>query len=480
MRNRIILLIILVLAGCAEAAPPPTPDPMKYYRAMLQPWAQADIETAETAAPLPRYHITAHLDEAGQELVGRLQLVIPASPPEVVFRLYPNLANYNGSMDVTAARINDKPVEIVSLAEGTAIRLSLPADLPAGAITISLAFTTHLSRNPYSDYTLFGWDGPILSLPGFYPVLAIRQGESWVLDQPPPHGDVLFNEMALYQLDIRLPADMKVAAGGVALNVIDEEEGNRTWQIVGGPLRDMTIIAGPFETLGEEAAGATVTAYYRSGHETTARLALAHAGAALRLYSDLYGPYPYSKLDVVEAPLNVYGMEYSGLVLIGEELYRPGQQEYLTFLVAHEVGHQWWYALVGNNPYRYPWLDEGLTEYSAFDYYRGVFGQSEAEKLLVGRWRIPFDVALNGGIDGAVDRPARAFDKSSYELLVYAKAALFFHAMREQLGEEAYLEMMQTYYAENRYQIVTPATLLATGERVSGQNLNRLAEEWLR
>jgi aminopeptidase N len=205
---------------------------------------------------------------------------------------------------------------------------------------------------------------------------------------------------------------------------------------------------------------------------------LAHAAASLRLYSDIYGHYPYTELDVVEAPLNFRGMEYSGLILIGEELYRD-QREFLTFLVAHEIAHQWWYGVVGNNPYQSPWLDEGLTEYSAFDYYRGVFGQSEAERLLTGRWLIPFDAA-GAVIDGRVDRPAASFDPADYELLVYAKAALFFNALREQLGEEMYRQVLQSYYAENRYGIVTPETFLATAERLSDQNLTPLVEQWLR
>jgi aminopeptidase N len=215
------------------------------------------------------------------------------------------------------------------------------------------------------------------------------------------------------------------------------------------------------------------------GHEAAAKLVLAHATASLRLYSDLYGSYPYIELDIIEAPLNLRGMEYSGLVLIGEDLYQGNQREGLVFLVAHEVAHQWWYGIVGNNPYQHPWLDEGLTEYSAFEYYRSVFGKGEAERLMTARWLIPFDSAA-GSIDGLVDRPAAAFDPTSYELLVYAKAALFFDALRQQLGEAMYRQVLQTYYTENRYRIATPQTFLVTAQRVSGQNLNPLAEDWLR
>jgi hypothetical protein len=476
-----------VLVDLGLMTPTPTPDPFFHYRAALQPWAQGDIEAA---GPLPRYHITVQLSDEGTKLIGISQVTVPAPGLELVFRLYPNMQNYPGSMRITTARINDIPAEILPITDGSigdgAIRVTVPPttdNSPPVSATVNLAFEIDLpapaNLDP-SNYTLFGWDGPILSLPGFYPTLAVKQGEKWILDPPPAHGDVLFNEVALYQLDLTLPREMVVAASGVTLNVIDNPANNtRTWQITGGPLRDMTLVAGPFQSISEEAAGATVTSYYLPGHEAAGQVVLAHAAASLRLYSDTYGPYPYTELDVVEAPLNVRGMEYTGLLLIGEELYQE-QREFLTFLVAHEVGHQWWYAVVGNNPYQHPWLDEGLTEYSAFDYYRGVFGQSEAENLLTGRWQIPFDWAASGGVDGAIDRPASAFDPASYELLVYAKAALFFNAMREKLGEEIYRQVLQTYYLENRYRIVTPQIFLATAERVSGQNLNPLADEWLK
>lgn len=458
--------------------PTPTPDPFFHYRAALQPAFHTDIEAA---GPRPRYHITARLAGGGNTLTGVVQVTVPSPGAELVFRLYPNLDNYDGAMEVSAAQINGAPVQIEPLAGGAAIRLEMP---PAGGgnapldATVKLNFSVQLPRSDNADYTLFGWDGPVLSLPGFYPTLAVRQDGDWILDDPPAHGDVLFNEAALYQLDLTLPVELVAAASGVTLNVIDNTDGSRTWQIAGGPLRDMTVLAGPFQAVSEEAAGATVTSYYLPGHEAAAQAVLAHAAASLRLYSDTYGHYPYTELDVVEAPLNFRGMEYSGLILIGQELYRE-QREFLTFLVAHEVAHQWWYGVVGNNPYQSPWLDEGLTEYSAFDYYRGVFGQREAERLLTGRWLIPFDAA-GAAIAGRVDRPAASFDPANYELLVYAKAALFFNALREQLGEEMYRQVLQSYYAENRYRIVTPEIFLAAAERLSGQNLTPLAEQWLR
>ncbi len=260
LASLLCLFVLFSLFACSPLGlvTPMPDDPVAHYRAALQPWARSDLETV---GPLPRYHITAQLNPDSTILQGVAQVTLPASGPEVVFRLYPTLTNYGGAMRVTSARLNDTPLAIESLADGTAIRLVLPEPRP-NPLIINLNFETDLPGQPgagHANYTLFGWDGPVLSLPGFYPTRAVKQGDQWVLDQPPAHADVLFNEVALYQVDLTLPKNLAVAAGGVTLNVIDNPNDTRTWQIAGGPLRDVTIIAGPFQTVSENAAGAVVT-----------------------------------------------------------------------------------------------------------------------------------------------------------------------------------------------------------------------------
>src|SRR5262245_23747198 len=98
------LLLCLALFACQPPpmlvesgliTPTPTPDPFIHYRAVLQPQAQADIEAV---APLPVYHITAKLEPDRASLMGVMQVIVPDPGPELVFRLYPNLEHYSGSM----------------------------------------------------------------------------------------------------------------------------------------------------------------------------------------------------------------------------------------------------------------------------------------------------------------------------------------------------------------------------------------------
>ncbi len=94
------------------------------------------------------------------------------------------------------------------------------------------------------------------------------------------------------------------------------------------------------------------------------------AAGALEVYNQQFGAYPYKELDVVEGPMrNALGVEYPGIVMIGASLYNAPEKPEFEVTVAHEVAHQWWYNVVGNNVFDEPWLDEALTTYSSSLFY---------------------------------------------------------------------------------------------------------------
>jgi aminopeptidase N len=63
--------------------------------------------------------------------------------------------------------------------------------------------------------------------------------------------------------------------------------------------------------------------------------------------------------------------------------------------------------------------------------------------------------------------------------LVYGKAVLFFQALREQIGEEAFDRFLHTHYAQHRYGYISGADLLADAEGACGCELDRLYEDWI-
>jgi aminopeptidase N len=348
---------------------------------------------------------------------------------------------------------------------------------PEARVTISLTFDVEIPQRE-TGYVLFGLSQDVWSLPGAYPLLAVHDGQRWREEIAPAHGDPVFAEAALYEVTLDLPLTLTLATTGSVLTATQSAEGRRIYHIVAGPLREFAWLASPDYQLAEMVAqGVTVRSYYLPGDGAAGQAALNTAAAALRAYASAFGPYPFPEMTVVEAPLSFYGMEYPGLNLIGLDLYRDLRPE-LEIRVAHEIAHQWWYAQVGNDPIQVPWLDEGLAEYSTAIYYRQVYGPGRANALVNQRWLVPYQALVEDGLDAVVNQPAAAFGEE-YEVIVYAKAALFFDALSRELGPETLAQVLQVYVNRYRWQVATPEEFLAVAESVSGRDLDGLYNRWI-
>jgi biotin/methionine sulfoxide reductase len=99
--------------------------------------------------------------------------------------------------------------------------------------------------------------------------------------------------------------------------------------------------------------------------------------------------------------------------------------------VVHEVGHQWFYNLVGNDQIDEPWLDESFAQYGAVYYYTNVYGQS-AKWNVHAAWESQWDGI--GRPDMPVGLPAGAYDRAQYTGVVYGRGPLFIDALAERMG----------------------------------------------
>ena len=193
-----------------------------------------------------------------------------------------------------------------------------------------------------------------------------------------------------------------------------------------------------FESDSTDAYGTRVTSYWLPGDETAGRAALKHASSALRIYSDIYGPYPYQDMRVAPAPISFHGMEYPQVNLLGVELYGRFRNR-LELIAAHEVAHQWWYQLIHNDPVNSPWLDEAIAEYSMEYFVETLDGEYDADLFEYNRWWRPLEHLIERDENAPVDLPVDSYvDGAQYEAIVYGKGALFFDALREELGDRAF------------------------------------------
>ena len=470
----------VVLAACgpfADKSSPSLPEPTPLI-------GQEDVE------PLPAYQISLELDTAARQLTGKQLVTYPnrtgTELSEIVFRLYPNLPQYGGRVDIGPVWVDEQRSDWSLRAQDTALVIPFAEPLASGeSVAISVTFSVQIPERP-TGYTLFGYSEGIWSLPDAYPLLAAHDGSAglnspdpgWHEEIAPSHGDAVFAEVALYDVSLTVPPTLTVAAVGTVISETQRAGGAHVYRLRTGPAREFAWLGSPdYQVVETVAQGTTVRSFYLPGDEGAGQVALTTAAAALRVYADAFGPYPYSDLTVVAAPLTFYGMEYPSLNLIGIDLYREYRSE-LEDRVAHEVAHQWWYAQVGNDQVNTPWLDEGLAEYSMATYYGQVYGQARANVLVNQRWLVPYQAQVENGNDAVVNRPSSAFGPE-YEVVVYAKAALFFDAVRKVVGDETFEQILQAYLARYRWRVVSSESFLEVAEEISGVDLDAEYYRWI-
>jgi aminopeptidase N len=233
-----------------------------------------------------------------------------------------------------------------------------------------------------------------------------------------------------------------------------------------------------FQVLALDAYGAAIRSYFLPEDAEAGRVALYQAVAAVQIYSDQFGPYPYREMTVVQAPLTFRGMEFPGMNLIGSQVYNRYRQD-LENLVVHEIAHQWWYNQVGSDQTRTPWLDEGLAEWTMYAYYFGRYGYTAAERLREQRWQIPIRYAVQTGTDRPIGLPVKSYGRDDYERTVYAKGALFFATLRDEIGEAAFQKLLREYLNRYCWRIATPADFQALASEVAGRDLSAFFDRWV-
>ncbi|USG67273.1 hypothetical protein NDK47_08365 [Brevibacillus ruminantium] len=126
-------------------------------------------------------------------------------------------------------------------------------------------------------------------------------------------------------------------------------------------------------SLSEVVNGTEIRVFGRETDKRGMEIALQTASKAFGVFTEKIGPYPHKQFDLILD--SVASMEYPGIVTIG---YSGGMQaDSLRHAVIHELAHQWFYAVVSNDPYLDGWLDEGMAELATTLYSYDIEGRGE-------------------------------------------------------------------------------------------------------
>lgn len=508
-----ILLVSIFMIGC-QAAPTPVPkatatrtnpgsaqtraptiaalpispepaavtDDLQFYAAALTTPFKNDLTLTNEPT---RYAMNLVFDPTALTLNGSqdVRYVNRQSVPlsEIYFRLFANYPDGGGKIVVSNLTIDGSAVTPAYEFQNTAMRVPLLKPLaPNTSVHVHLDFVVTIPRNNnlhYSDFT--ATDG-VVTLPSVYPLIPAFDAQGWHTELPPAYGDLVYADVSLYAVRITAPSNMTVVASGVVTNKAENGNGMTTWSYIGAPMRDFDINFGDqLQRASGQVGETTVNSFYSPSDTESGKNALQVAVDALKIFSTRFGPYPYREFNVLETPTTAGGIEYPGVVSIARGLYRnSNRRDFFEFATAHEVAHQWWYGMVGDDQVNLPWVDESLAQYSTAVYNEDLRGVSAGQAIVNG-FQTQYTRARDEKRDKAANLPVSAYNESDYSAIVYQKAPLFYDAIRKKMGDDAFFRFLKVYFEKYRFKIATGDDILATAESTCGCSLLGEYQQWI-
>jgi len=227
------------------------------------------------------------------------------------------------------------------------VRLAAPV-APGASAAVSLTFSVR-GRRPNDR---FGHARGVALLGNVVPVLAVEDDRGLRLPPYSAIGETFYSLSARWKATLRLPARLRAATTGAVVS--DRVRGaQRTVRVATAQARDFALAIGRLGVTGTRVDGVRIRVFTNGGPRVV-RGASRDARRAVTTFGRRYGRYGSSELDVVVVPFKFGGMEYPELIFA-----YPSR-----VAIVHEIAHQWWYGLVGDDQSREPWLDESFATYS--------------------------------------------------------------------------------------------------------------------
>ncbi len=221
--------------------------------------------------------------------------------------------------------------------------------------------------------------------------------------------------------------------------------------------------------------------------------AITYVNDATLFYSYLNGDYPYNHVTAVDGTIMAGGgMEYPNITVIGD----TENKTELDVVITHEVGHNWFYGILGSNERDYPFLDEGINSFYETRYVRSKYpGKTLASYVnkdstfnLFGLNKLPrfrdkeflFNMSMRAGVEQPLDLKSPEFTNFNYGSMVYSKTSVILDYLMDYMGEENFDKAMRFYYEQFRFRHPSPEDFTKTLSYFSGMNLDWFTQHLLR
>lgn len=363
-------------------------------------------------------------------------------------------------LTVASVNVNDQPAAFARSAHELTIS---PATHLAAGDSFTAAVTYFGTPTPLADPDLAfisqGWnnqDGTIfvVSEPG--------GAMTWFPSNNHPA------DKATYTMRVTVDAPNVVAANGVLADTITSgDQVTYVWEMA-QPMATYlaTLAIGDFVRVEEPGPGGTrIRHYFPRDMVESLTAAFANTDELVAYYSELIGPYPFDEYGVVVMPFPLgFALETQTLSIFGTDMTMEGVN-------AHELAHQWFGDDVTPTTWNETWLNEGFASYLQKMWSENGVGRDGLDASM----RYLYDAMQQMELPP----PGDVAEGDMFSMAVYERGAWVLHALRLELGDDLFRQVLRTYYDRYKGGNATTDDFIAVANEVSGQDLTDFLTGWI-
>ena len=498
------------------------------------------------------YKIKAEIKERKLQIEGDLELKYTNNSPdtllEVYFHLYQNAFQENSHYDNLLKENGQNPwyglyeknglgttVDSIKTDKGidsliydnTILKVQLTKPiLPNETINFDIKFTTYWGNGSnrrrmkayYVENNFVHFNGV-----HWYPRISVYDRKfGWTTEQ---HLDKEFyGDFGTFDVELSFPDDYIVEATGTltneaqvlpdslkkklhisnyyhrgseedgdTLSIITQRKFRKVWKYYAENVHDFAFTADPTYRLDEAVwNGIRCISVVEERHCPKWKTAAKFAAEVIKVYSEDFGMYAYPKMVVADAR---DGMEYPMLTL------NSGKSPHYRGLIAHEIGHNWFYGMLGSNETYRAMMDEGFTQFLTAWSLMKIDGeiykpyQKDFNNAFLNKYQHrlkTLDIrAYLGYLNAAVEREDPTLNTHSSDFSggairhgggygqVYTKTAVMLYNLQYVLGDSLFLSAMQHYVNKWKFAHPYPNDFRTSIIEHVGTDLNWFFDQWM-
>jgi hypothetical protein len=493
------------------------------------------------------YVLKAEINDSTDILTGTEELTYWNNSPNdlsfVYFHLYSN-ANTKDSYLADLYRNNDyklkfgkyrdknlgtvvdkitlNNLELKTELDGSILKVYLPKPIPSGeSVTFNIDFKTYFDkeaiRNRMKTFNAFG--NKHYDIVHWYPRISVFDRKmNWDTQQHMDHE--FYGDFGSFYVELTLPNNYVMDGTGIMINekemlpdtlrqkldisnflrkpwnsppskIIQRDGTKKTWKFSAMNVHDVAYTADPTYRIGQTVIdGIRCIALVQEPHAAGWYNATQYLAKIIEVNSYNIGPYHYPKMISADAQ---DGMEYPMITLNGG--FDP---EYRTLFI-HELTHNWFFGMVGNNETYRAFLDEGFTQFYTADSYQFIDGPLKKSPMFKNKYenkftlptRIIDDQVYNSYYASTVTRGEEVTLNTHSDDFnggirhgggyssVYHKAAIMLKNLEYVLGRAFFDKAMQHYFKQWKFCHPYPEDFRNSVIQYTGIDLNWFFDQWL-